>query len=138
MKFGKIVSVMFLLVITTLFSHAQTAKTIDEMESVHKECMRIKEDSTVCSRRFLAQMDSMLLIVFNEVKQNTADDKQPTLIVEQAAWNKKKGEFFKKQDETFVYNLKDGSWTKDMIRLIYRQKADYVLKRIRVLLKRLN
>lgn len=138
MKFGKIVSVMFLLVTATLFSHAQTAKTIDEMESVHKECMRIKEDSTVCSRRFLAQMDSMLTIVLNEVKQNTAEDKQAALTVEQAAWNKKKGEFFKKQDETFVYNLKDGSWKKDMIRLIYRQKADYVLKRIRVLLKRLS
>jgi len=124
-------------VLATATTFAQTANTIDEMEAVHKECIRIKEDSVVCSRKFLAQMDSMVNIVFNEVKAKVAADEKAALVQDQMSWTKKKGEFFKKQDDTFVYNLQEGIWKKDMIRITYQQKADYLLKRIRLLLKKL-
>ncbi len=123
--------------LATATTFAQTANTIDEMEAVHKECIRIKEDSVVCSRKFLAQMDSMVNIVFNEVKAKVAADEKAALVQDQMSWTKKKGEFFKKQDDTFVYNLQEGIWKKDMIRITYQQKADYLLKRIRLLLKKL-
>ena len=54
------------------------------------------------------------------------------------SWGKKKAEFFKIQDETFKYNLQEGIWKKDMIRITYQQKADFILKRIKALLKRLK
>jgi uncharacterized protein YecT (DUF1311 family) len=123
--------------LATATTFAQTANTIDEMEAVNKECIRIKEDSVVCSRKFLAQMDSMVNIVFNEVKAKVAADEKAALVQDQMSWTKKKGEFFKKQDDTFVYNLQEGIWKKDMIRITYQQKADYLLKRIRLLLKKL-
>jgi uncharacterized protein YecT (DUF1311 family) len=123
--------------LATATTFAQTANTIDEMEAVHKECIRIKEDSVVCSRKFLAQMDSMVNIVFNEVKAKVAADEKAALVQDQMSWTKKKGEFFKKKDDTFVYNLQEGIWKKDMIRITYQQKADYLLKRIRLLLKKL-
>ena len=119
-------------------ANAQTATVIDEMEANHKECLRIKPDSTACSRLFLTQMDSMLTVVLEKVKAQSFSDEKSALIQEQSAWAKKKGDFFKKQDETFVYNLQEGIWKKDMIRITYQQKADFLLKRIKVLLKRLK
>ncbi len=107
------------------------------METAHKECLKIKLDSNNCSKMFLSQMDSMLNVVLNEVVKTNSYDKKASLLKEQYNWSKKKGEFYKKQDETFVYNLKDGIWTKDMIRISYQQKADYLLKRIRTLLKQI-
>ena len=107
------------------------------METAHKECLKIKSDSNNCSKMFLSQMDSMLNVVFNEVVKTNPSDKKSSLLKEQMSWSKKKGEFYKKQDDTFVYNLKDGIWTKDMIRITYQQKADYLLKRIRILLKQI-
>jgi hypothetical protein len=54
------------------------------------------------------------------------------------SWSKKKAEFFKIQDETFVYNLKEEIWKKDMIRITYQQKAEFLLKRIKFLLKKIK
>ena len=107
------------------------------MEDTYKACLKIKPDSNNCSKTFLNQMDSMLNVVFNEVVDKNPSDKKSELLKEQLSWSKKKAEFFKKQEETFVYNLKDGIWTKDMIRVTYQQKSDFLLKRIRVLLKRI-
>ena len=116
---------------------AQIAVAVNDMETAHKECLKIKLDSNNCSKMFLSQMDSMLNVVLNEVVKTNSYDKKASLLKEQYNWSKKKGEFYKKQDETFVYNLKDGIWTKDMIRISYQQKADYLLKRIRTLLKQI-
>lgn len=123
--------------VVNVIGYAQTATVIDEMEAEHKQCLLVKEDSIVCSRRFFAQMDSMVNVVFNEVKLKASTKEKIALTEEQMSWTKKKGEFYKIQDETFVFNLKDGIWKKDMIRITYRQKADFALKRIRALLKKL-
>ena len=116
---------------------AQTALAINEMEDSYKSCLKIKPDSNICSKTFLNQMDSMLNVVFNEVVAANPSDKKSELLKDQLSWSKKKAEFFKKQEDTFVYNLKDGIWTKDMIRVTYQQKSDFLLKRIRVLLKKI-
>ena len=131
-----------LILFTALFfisiaTFAQSAALVTQMEEAHKECMRIKPDSNACSKLFLSQMDSMVTVVFIEVKAITPAEKVSSLLQEQMSWSKKKGEFFKIQDDTFKYNLQEGTWTKDMIRISYQQKADFILKRIKVLLKRL-
>lgn len=129
--------ILLLFLIVSINTQAQIAVVVNEMETSHKECLKIKSDSNNCSKVFLSQMDSMLNVVFNEVVKTNPSEKKSSLLKEQFSWSKKKGEFFKKQDETFVYNLKDGIWTKDMIRISYQQKADYLLKRIRSLLKQI-
>ncbi len=82
-------------------------------------------------------MDSMLNVVFETVRSQSFADEKASLIQDQISWSKKKGEFSKIQDETFVYNLQEGVWKKDMIRITYQQKAEFVLRRIKALLKRL-
>lgn len=118
--------------------NAQISTVINEMEMTHKACISIKPDSNACSKTYLSQMDSMLNVVFEKVINQTDASDKSKIINDQISWGKKKNDFFKKQDETFVYNLKDGIWTKEMIRISYQQKADYLLKRIRVLLKKLK
>lgn len=120
------------------YVHAQLTKSIDEMEVQYKECQRAKPDSTVCSRLYLSQMDSMLTVVFEKLKAQLSSEEKLALVKDQASWTEKKGKFFKKEDENFVYNLKEGIWTKDMIRFSYQAKASFVLKRIKTLLKQLK
>lgn len=119
-------------------SVAQTSIVINQMELQHKECLKIKPDSSNCSKLFLQQMDSMVSVVFNEVKTQIASDQKSDIIKDQMSWSKKKADFFKIQDETFVYNLKEEIWKKDMIRITYQQKAEFLLKRIKFLLKKIK
>lgn len=129
-----IFSLSFLFFISV--SDAQTiSETINQLETQHKECIKLKEDSTACSRIFLFQMDSILKVLVNVVKEQTPSNAKAAFIQNQTNWNKKKNEFFRKQDETYKAYLADGTWKKEMIRITYRQKADYILKRIKYLLK---
>jgi hypothetical protein len=132
----------FLLVIFVALAvddvNAQFSKTVNDFEIQHKECLRIKPDSTACSRVYFSQLDSILPIVLERLKAQLDVAEKTALIQEQSGWAKKKGEFFKVQDETFKYNLQEGIWKKDMIRITYQQKAEFILKRIKSLLKRLK
>jgi Ni,Fe-hydrogenase maturation factor len=76
--------------------------------------------------------------VLEQLKAQLFSDEKTAMIQDQVSWGKKKGEFFKIQDETFKYNLQEGIWKKDMIRITYQQKAEFILKRIKALLKRLK
>ncbi len=131
----------FLFSISLLFfsiqAKAQISLTVDQMESEYKECSKQKPDSTTCSRKFLQQMDSISAVVFEKVRVQIPASEKSALIQEQVSWAKKKSDYFKKLDETFVYNLQEGIWKKDMIRITYQQKAEFILKRIKVLIKRL-
>lgn len=138
MNIFRILLIPIFLCVFVLHSNAQLAQTIEQMEAANKECLHIKPDSGYCSKLFHEQMDSMVVVVFEKVKKQAAPSEQKKIIEEQISWAKKKGEFCKKQDETFVYNLQEGTWKKDMIRITYQQKAEYVLKRIKALLKQLQ
>ena len=132
----------FLVIIFVLLAannvNAQFSKSVDDFEIQHKECLHIKQDSSGCSRVYLAQLDSILPVVLETLKAQLFSDEKTALIQEQLGWGKKKAEFFKIQDETFKYNLQEDIWKKDMIRITYQQKADFILKRIKALLKRLK
>ncbi|MBK9793819.1 MAG: hypothetical protein IPP60_12205 [Sphingobacteriales bacterium] len=119
-------------------AYAQLSKSVEAIEAQHKDCLRIKPDSSGCSKQFLTQVDIILPIVLEQLKAQLFSDEKTALIQDQVSWGKKKGEFFKIQDETFKYNLQEGIWKKDMIRITYQQKAEFILKRIKVLLKRLK
>ncbi len=127
-----------LLFLCNIHVHAQLSKSIDEIEVQYKDCQRAKPDSTVCSRLYLSQIDSMLTVVFEKLKSQLSSEEKLSLLKDQASWSEKKGKFFKKEDENFVYNLKEGIWTKDMIRFSYQAKTAFVLKRIKTLLKQLQ
>jgi hypothetical protein len=132
----------FLVIIFVLLAannvNAQFSKSVDDFEIQHKECLHIKPDSSGCSRVYLAQLDSILPVVLEHSKFSFFLMKKQHLFRSSLSWGKKKAEFFKIQDETFKYNLQEGIWKKDMIRITYQQKADFILKRIKALLKRLK
>ncbi|MFN8237421.1 MAG: hypothetical protein U0T77_04560 [Chitinophagales bacterium] len=130
-------SVIFL--IAAMNAGAQTAKeSFQALEQQHKECEKFKADSVNCHKVYLQQLDSMLLIVFEKVKVNLPAEQKAKVIKEQLSWSAQKNSFFKKQDENFVYNLQEGIWTKDMIKVTYATKSDFVRKRIQSLLKQVK
>ncbi len=129
--------IFYLLIISCFQSKAQISKSVDEMEIVYKECLHTKPDSNACFKKFWQQMDSMQSLLTEKIKEQTFADEKAAFIQDEYSWAKKKGDLFKKLDATFVYNLQEGIWKKDMIRISYQQKAEFILKRIRVLLKRL-
>ena len=126
-----------LLFFILLCTYAQS-EVIAEMESDHKVCLQIKPDSIACSRNYFFQTDSMLDIIFNKVKTEIPSDEQMQLMKEQLSWAGKKNAYFSKQDINFAYNIKEGTWKKEMIRFVYENKGDFILKRIKILLKKLN
>lgn len=114
---------------------AQISATVEEMELVYKDCLKNKPDSNHCFKNFWFQMDSIESVLVENVKKQLSSSEKASLIQEELSWTKKKSEFFKKLDETFRYNLQEGIWKKEMIRVSYQQKAEYILKRVRALLK---
>lgn len=138
MQLRKILLFSFFLLIFSIHAKAQISLTVDQIETEYKECSKLKPDSTSCSRKFLQQMDSLTAVVFEKVRVQIPASEKSALVQEQVSWAKKKSDYFKKLDETFVYNLQEGIWKKEMIRITYQQKAEFLLKRIRVLLKKLK
>lgn len=138
MSFFKISVIFIFLFICHANAKAQLSKSVEAIETQHKDCLRIKPDSSGCSKQFLTQVDSILPVVLEQLKAQLFSDEKTALIQDQVSWGKKKGEFFKIQDETFKYNLQEGIWKKEMIRITYQQKAEFILKRIKALLKRLK
>jgi hypothetical protein len=109
---------------------------IDQYEAEYKDCTALKEDSIVCYRVYYYRMDSMMNVIFTQVKNLVPAGEKGELLKDQLSWNSKRETFFKKQDANFVFNLNEGIWKKDMIRYVYKDKGDYLLKRMRALLKR--
>ncbi len=124
----------FLFVMSQMYGQADV---IEDIESVHKSCLQIKFDSVACSRLYFFQLDSMVNIVFAKAKMTVSGDEKIALIKDQLSWAAKKETFYKRQDQNFLYNLQEGAWKKDMIRVTYEEKAEFLLKRIKLLLKKL-
>lgn len=138
MAFLKSGILFFCLLTMHATASAQLATSVETIEAQHKDCLRLKPDASACSKQYLTQLDSLLPVVVEQLKAQLFADEKTALIQDQVSWGKKKAEFFKIQDETFKYNLQEGIWKKDMIRITYQQKADFILKRIKALLKRLK
>ncbi len=111
---------------------------VTAVQTNFKSCQRLKKDSIPCFRFYYNTLDSLLLSVFSKVSIQLPAGEKVALLKDQISWNVKREIYFKKQDENFVYNLKEGTWAKDMIRFVYEDKADFILKRIQSLQKRLK
>ncbi len=127
---------LFSFYLLALDAGAQSVKeSFKELEQQHKECEKLRADSVNCHKVYLQQLDSMMLIVFEKVKVDLSPEQKAKVIKEQLSWSAQKNSFFKKQDENFVYNIQEGIWTKDMIKVTYASKSDFVRKRLLSLLK---
>lgn len=138
MNFYKSIGVLLLMFVSNAITFAQFSKSVSDVEIQYKDCKKINPDSSGCSRTYLAQLDSLQLLITNELNKQLIADEKSTFEKEQISWSKKKAAYFKKLDETFVYNLQEGIWKKEMIRITYEQKAAFILKRINMLLKKLK
>lgn len=117
---------------------AQATQDIAALDAAYKTCMQTGVDSSGCGRTYLRQMDSVLNVVYEKIRVQSSADEKVKLLNDQKSWLGKKSEFYKKQDENFTFHLQDGSWKKDMIWLVYQNKADFLRKRAMQLAKQLK
>lgn len=118
---------------------AQTvAEQLQKMEEQYATFLKSYPDSNAYYKYFLFQVDSLQTNTSQKIKSKATEKEKAAFIKDDFAWNKKKGAYFKKMDETFKYNLQEKIWTKDMIRVTYQQKAEFILKRIKAILKDLK
>lgn len=116
-------------------SFSQEAQQFADIEAQYKSCIKLKSDSVNCYRDYLAQSESLLNVVFEKIKNSLSADEKAKFIKEHLSWVSKKEAHFKKEDDNFYYNLKDGTWDKNMIRFTLQSKADFVKKRTQALIK---
>ena len=135
-RFGVFIVFLNLLISSTYAGGV--SKSLQQIEDILKSCQQINSDSSACYRNYLGQIDSMMTVVFESAKEQVPINEKSSLLQDQMRWNKKKMEFFKVQEDTFKSNISDGTWNKEMIRITYQQKADFVLKRIKSLLKKIK
>jgi uncharacterized protein YecT (DUF1311 family) len=130
----------FILFLPCFFLHgqAQTVKTIEDMSHKHQACLDSGKDMLGCSRSFYSQMDSMITVVYDKLITVLNLTGKATLKKDQLDWLKKRDVFFKKQDKVFDDNYKKGKWGLEMQMVTYDDKADFIKKRILLLIRRLN
>lgn len=119
-----------------VFAYAQTLEDVEQVEMTHKECIRIKSDSVACARNYYFQTDSLLRLIYDKVKGELQPSEKSEFMKDQVSWVGRKDAFFKKQDINFAFNVREGTWKKDMIRVPYEEKAEFLMKRLKSLLKR--
>jgi len=124
--------------LSPLFMNGQASQDIASLDAAYKSCMQAGTDSSACGRNYLRQMDSILTVVYEKVRVQSSAKEKVDLLNDQKSWLGKKSEFYKKQDENFTFHLQDGSWKKDMIWLVYQNKADFLRKRALQLAKQLK
>ena len=138
MKMNKLLLIFFLFFSVRNVQAQTVAEQLQKMEEQYATFLKSYPDSNAYYKYFLFQVDSLQTNTSQKIKSKAAEKEKAAFIKDDFDWNKKKGAYFKKMDETFKYNLQEKIWTKDMIRVTYQQKAEFILKRIKAILKDLK
>jgi uncharacterized protein YecT (DUF1311 family) len=118
--------------------HAQNAKTIDEMSDKHQACLDSGINMLGCSSKFYIQMDSMLNVAYNNLKLKLIPPGRTNLKNDQLNWLHKRDVYFRNKDRIYREKFNKGEWGTDMAMINYDDKAEFVKKRVLLLIKRLQ
>ncbi|GEP92816.1 Uncharacterized conserved protein YecT, DUF1311 family [Chitinophaga terrae (ex Kim and Jung 2007)] len=94
---------LFLLTLLLLGSGAAYSQTsqasLDSLEQQYQECLGSSTNMYDCALNYYKQLDSLLTNTLQQLYTNLDKPQQQQLEQEQAAWEEKKEEYFKKIDE---------------------------------------
>jgi Leucine-rich repeat (LRR) protein len=128
--------IIFLFITNSAFS--QLEKTIDSLQKIEKACLDNGRNMPYCSYVYMQEMDSLLNLVYSNLKSSLDSIEQKNLKIDELNWIKKKDLYFKEIDKEYTDNLKSGDWGKDMRMVSYQEKSDFIEKRVLVLIKKNN
>lgn len=96
---------ILLLIFLSKTSLAQDERVINYMAKKHQACFDKGVDMLGCSVRYYRKMDSMLNVVYNNLRARVISKDKGVIKKEQIEWLKKRDNFFKKQDKFLMTNL---------------------------------
>lgn len=125
---------MRLLIITILFAGTISAQNFNndlkKLNLQNQECLDKGENMLGCSQKYYAQIDSLLNVVYKNIKKGLNESQQLDLKNKQLAWIKNRDLKFKKID---IQNTGHGNGLDDIM-VKTQRKADFVAERISFLI----
>ena len=115
-------------------SFSQTTSTIDKLDSSYQSCLDKGMDMYGCSLHYYNQMDSMLNIVYKQLRAKKDSSQKIILKSKQLKWLSARDKYFKQVDNEPSNGL-DGN---DRRMAAIDKKALYVEKRVIELIKELE
>jgi len=123
----------------TVTVNAQTLETITDLSNKHQICLDSGTHMLYCSRRYYTEMDSMLNLVYRNLRTRLSEKRKTELKTEQIKWLHKRDEDHKHTVKTYEKYVKSGEWGPEMYLMIYYDHdAEFIRKRVVELINRLN
>jgi len=121
-------------------SPAQNGKTIVRMEEAEQACLDSGVYMPGCAKKFYFQMDSLLNIVYTELRLTLDSSQKVALKKEQKLWLIKRDTYFKKALAGFKKKNPGRSedTAQDDAMLMYESNAEFVKNRILYLMEKLK
>ena len=109
-----------------------TPQLLEHIDSLHQTCLDSGANMWNCANDFNNQMDSLLNVVYRNVKSKLTPEQFQTLKQEQLKWIRKRDDVYSKTNNE---NTKDGLSATDASMAALDQEAEFVKERILYLLK---
>jgi len=130
-------ALLVLFVLTALKSNSQTLETVSKLKSEYQKCLDKGSAMSNCSHAYYNQSDSLLNVVYKNLKNKISPKEQSKLKKEQLDWLKKRDQYFQ---QLYTDTKKQGIFTegtRDFDMVIYDEEANYVFARVKELIRKI-
>ncbi|BDU25962.1 lysozyme inhibitor LprI family protein [Flavobacterium sp. GSB-24] len=130
-------ALVILFVLIALKSNSQTLETVSKLKSEYQKCLDKGSAMSNCSYAYYNQSDSLLNIVYKNLKNKISPKEQSKLKKEQLDWLKKRDQYFQ---QLYTDTKKQGIFTegtRDFDMVIYDEEANYVFARVKELIRKI-
>ncbi len=130
----------FISLIIIIFSNksfAQTLTTVEKLENKYQECLDSGIGMKKCASDFYLTCDSLLNVSFKNLKIKLNKTDQNNLKIEQINWLKKRDTYFKKASIE-AKNEMGEQFSNDYKMVLFDKKSEFVMLRVKELIKRRN
>ncbi|WP_289658663.1 lysozyme inhibitor LprI family protein [Flavobacterium panacagri] len=129
-------TLLVLFALISFKSNSQTLETVSKMKSNYQKCLDRGNNMSGCSINYYNQSDSLLNVVYKNLKEKISSKEQSKLKKEQLEWLKKRDLYFEK---VYADTKKEGHFiegTRDFEMVVFDEKANFVFGRVKELIKR--
>jgi uncharacterized protein YecT (DUF1311 family) len=134
-KIKILISLSAILFLSINFCYCQNKNTLDSLGNKYQSCLDKGEFMSECSQNYYFQMDSLLNVVYTNLKQNLDSTSKVLLKKEQKEWLVKRNKYFNKNQ---TKTPKHGFVPQDYILRMYDLYADFVKERVLFLIGKLG
>lgn len=122
---------------TSLLGQAQSLKEIEQFETSYQNCLDNGGFMKGCSIKFYSQTDSLLNVVYNNLKMKINSTAKSNLKKEQLEWLKKRDAYFIKARKETISEVGNFEDSQDFQMILIDKKSSFVMIRVKELLKRI-